>query len=381
MTRRRGTSDPSGAMAFSPVDNDAPLRWWRRLRIVPAGELGAGRRAVLAALVAWLPIAVWALATGRFASADTGEPLFQHYGIHVRYLVAIPLFILGEAALHRAGMAMARQFVASGAVTPDLVPRFEATNRSMVRLRDASLPWAFALAVAIAWSLADTPAPLDDAMSWAFRADGSLGFGGWWAAYVARPIFVALLSLRFLPHEPLGPSRVLGLVVGISGVALITGFHPDGGWWAVAGTLAIVLSSLSYASGGIFGQLQVHGTPGPVLAAGSMLVAAAVLVPFALAEPPTVAPGASAVVGLLLLILLPTVIGQLMLFRILRLHGSRRLSLVTYLMPGFAIVYGALILGESVTVAALGGLALILLGIALASGQRLFGWGPQERPA
>jgi len=180
MTRRRGTSDPSGAVAFSPVDNDAPLRWWRRLRIVPSGELGAGRRAVLAALVAWLPIAVWALATGRFASADTGEPLFQHYGIHVRYLVAIPLFILGEAALHRAGMAVARQFVASGAVTPDLVPRFEAANRSMVRLRDASLPWAFALAVAIAWSLADTPAPLDDAMSWAFRADGSLGFGGWW---------------------------------------------------------------------------------------------------------------------------------------------------------------------------------------------------------
>ena len=193
MIRRRGTSDPSGAITFSPVDNDAPLRWWRRLRVVPSGELGVGRRAVLVALVAWLPIAVWALATGRFASADTGEPLFQHYGIHVRYLVAIPLFILGEAALHRAGMAMARQFVASGAVTPDLVPRFEATNRSMVRLRDASLPWAFALAVAIAWSLADTPAPLDDAMSWAFRADGSLGFGGWWAAYVARPLFFALL--------------------------------------------------------------------------------------------------------------------------------------------------------------------------------------------
>jgi drug/metabolite transporter (DMT)-like permease len=200
-------------------------------------------------------------------------------------------------------------------------------------------------------------------------------------AQASVPIFVALLSLRFLPHEPLGPSRVVGLAVGISGVVLITGFHPDGGWWAVAGTLAVVLSSVSYASGGIFGQLQVHGTPGPVLAAGSMLAAAVVLMPFALAEPPTSAPGTSAVVGLLLLILLPTVIGQLLLFRILRLHGSRRLSLVTYLMPGFAIVYGALILGESITAAALGGLALILLGIALASGQRLFGWGAQESPA
>jgi drug/metabolite transporter (DMT)-like permease len=200
-------------------------------------------------------------------------------------------------------------------------------------------------------------------------------------AQASVPIFVTLLGIRFLPREPLGPMRVVGLAVGISGVALITGFHPGGGWWAVAGTLAVVLSSLSYASGGVFGQLRIHGAPGPVLATGSMLFAAVALVPFALAEPPTRAPGPSAVAGLVLLILLPTVIGQLLLFRILRLHGSRRLSLVTYLMPAFAIVYGALILDEPITAAALGGLALILVGIALASGQRLFGWGPQESPA
>jgi len=192
MTRRRGTSDPSGAIAFSPVDDDAPLRWWRRLRIVPSGELGAGRRAVLVALVAWLPIAVWAFATGRFVSADAGEPLLQHYGIHVRCLVAIPLFILAEAALHRTGAAIARRFVSSGAVPAELVPRFEAVNRSMVRLRDTSLPWVLAFGAAIAMSIVDPPARSDDALSWAFDGDG-LGFGGWWAAYVARPIFVGLL--------------------------------------------------------------------------------------------------------------------------------------------------------------------------------------------
>jgi drug/metabolite transporter (DMT)-like permease len=200
-------------------------------------------------------------------------------------------------------------------------------------------------------------------------------------AQASVPIFVALLSLRFLPHEPLGPARIAGLAVGISGVALITGFHPDGDWWAVAGTLAVVLSSVSYASGGVFGQLHVHGTAGPVLATGSMLAAAAALLPFAFAEPPSQVPGTTAVAGLAALVLLPTVLGQLLLFRILRLHGSRRLSLVTYLMPAFAIVYGAALLDEPVTAAALGGLALILVGIALASGQRLFGWGAQESPA
>jgi drug/metabolite transporter (DMT)-like permease len=49
-------------------------------------------------------------------------------------------------------------------------------------------------------------------------------------------------------------------------------------------------------------------------------------------------------------------------------HGSSRLSLVTYLMPGFALVYGALILDEEITAATAVGLLLILGGVALASG-------------
>ena len=65
----------------------------------------------------------------------------------------------------------------------------------------------------------------------------------------------------------------------------------------------------------------------------------------------------------------------------LRLHGSRRSSLVTYLMPGFALVYGSTILDEPVTAAALGGLVLILGGVALASGQRIFGPRAQGEPA
>jgi drug/metabolite transporter (DMT)-like permease len=52
----------------------------------------------------------------------------------------------------------------------------------------------------------------------------------------------------------------------------------------------------------------------------------------------------------------------------LNLYGARSSSLVTYLMPGFALVYGALLLDEPITVAALGGLALILAGVALGSG-------------
>src|SRR5438132_3085936 len=65
-------------------------------------------------------------------------------------------------------------------------------------------------------------------------------------AQASVPIFVVLLGLRFLPHESLGPARIAGLAVGLGGVAIVTGVHPAGGWWAVAGTFAVVASSIAY---------------------------------------------------------------------------------------------------------------------------------------
>ena len=79
-------------------------------------------------------------------------------------------------------------------------------------------------------------------------------------------------------------------------------------------------------------------------------------------------PTTGAIASLLLLSLLGTVLGQLMLFRVIALFGARRFSLVTYLLPGIALVYGALILDEQITAAALVGLTLILFGVALGSG-------------
>ena len=79
-------------------------------------------------------------------------------------------------------------------------------------------------------------------------------------------------------------------------------------------------------------------------------------------------PTTGAIGSLLLLALLGTALAQLILFRVIGLFGARRLSLVTYLLPGFALVYGALILDEEIAAPALIGLALILLGVALGSG-------------
>jgi drug/metabolite transporter (DMT)-like permease len=200
-------------------------------------------------------------------------------------------------------------------------------------------------------------------------------------AQATVPLFTFLLAARFLPHEAIGALRLAGVGIGFLGVAFLAGFPSEGGFWAVAGTLAVVLSSLSYASGGVYGQLQVRDIPGPVLATGNMLAAAVVLMPLAVADPPTTMPGSTAIAGLTGLILIPTFAGQLLLFRVLRLHGSRKLSIVTYLMPAFAVVYGAVLLEEPITAAMLLGFALIAVGAALASGQRYFGVRAQESAA
>lgn len=182
------------------------------------------------------------------------------------------------------------------------------------------------------------------------------------------PIFNALLVLKFLPHERLNATRATGLGIGLLGVAVVTGIHPEGGAMAILGTLAIVLSSISYASSGVYGQRAVSGTAGPVLATGSMLAGGVVLVPVALLQLPDHAPSGAALLSLATLTVAGTVLAQLLLFRMLALHGSARLSLVAYLLPGFALVYGAVFLDERIGLSTLAGLALILGGVALASG-------------
>jgi len=99
-----------------------------------------------------------------------------------------------------------------------------------------------------------------------------------------------------------------------------------------------------------------------------MLMAGLFLLPLALFQLPNAVPSWEAIASILALSLLGTALAQLILYRILALHGSSRLSLVTYLMPGFALVYGAVLLDEKITAATLIGLVLILGGVALASG-------------
>jgi drug/metabolite transporter (DMT)-like permease len=187
-------------------------------------------------------------------------------------------------------------------------------------------------------------------------------------ANASMPIFVALFALKFQRSERVSGARLVGVVVGLAGVAVLAGVHPRGGSWAVAGTLAVVLASVAYAGGSLYGQRLVAGTTALVIATASMIGGALVLLPFGLAQLPDSVPGWKPLASVVALGFFGTSVGQLIYYRLLESDGSSRASLVTYLLPVTALIYGVTLLGEPLTVQELAGLVLILGGVAIGSG-------------
>ena len=182
------------------------------------------------------------------------------------------------------------------------------------------------------------------------------------------PLFVALLAIRFNPSERVRGWRLVGVFLGLVGVGVLTGLHPEGGWWGVAGTLAVVVASLSYASANLFTQHRFPQTSPLVITTASCLAASLVLLPFAVLQLPDQMPSWKALASVAALGIAGTALALLFFYAMLNRYGASRASLVTYLLPPFALVYGVLFLDERIALNALLGLALILAGVALGSG-------------
>jgi len=182
------------------------------------------------------------------------------------------------------------------------------------------------------------------------------------------PIFVVLLAFKFNPSERVRGVRLAGILVGFVGVGVLAGLNPEGGWWAVAGTLAIVVASVSYAGANHFVQHNFSRTAPLVIASVSCGTGALILLPFAALQWPDQVPSWEAIGSIVALGVFGTAIALLFFYRLLKRYGAARASLVTYLLPPVALVYGVLILNEEVTLNVALGLILILAGVALGSG-------------
>jgi hypothetical protein len=176
---------------FSVLEEEPLIKVARWLHFAPPGGFGAGRRALIMAMFTWLPIAAWALVTGNVRWQLHGESLLQHYAVHMRCLVFIPLLILAEPVFYR----MTRRYSAylAMATRADQKGTCEPLLQGMRRLRSSVWPWLIMLVIVALISLTPETPIGEDALAWATGPDGKLGFGGLWFMWVARPLSSLLL--------------------------------------------------------------------------------------------------------------------------------------------------------------------------------------------
>jgi drug/metabolite transporter (DMT)-like permease len=184
----------------------------------------------------------------------------------------------------------------------------------------------------------------------------------------SMPIFVALLAIRFAPHERVTGWRAVGIAIGIVGVGVLVGVDPQGGWAGAVGTLAVIVAAISYAVGTLYSQHKLGDSSGLLVSTASVLWGTLAILPFGIAQGPDGVPGWEAIAAAATLGVVGTGVGLLLYLSLLERHGSARGSLVVYLLPPTALLYGAVFLDEPLQVTAIAGLALILAGVALGSG-------------
>jgi drug/metabolite transporter (DMT)-like permease len=185
------------------------------------------------------------------------------------------------------------------------------------------------------------------------------------------PIFSAILAIFFDREDRSAGLRGVGVGVGIVGVALLFGVDLSGSSALALGGAAVVTASIGYAVGGLLVKKRL-GAVQPIAVAALVIAISALLVaPYALATAPTEAPTIGPVAALLALGLVGTGVAFTIFYDLLARVGPSRTFIVTYLAPGFAVLYGALLLDESIGLATLAGLGLILGGSYLAVQGRL----------
>ena len=189
----------------------------------------------------------------------------------------------------------------------------------------------------------------------------------------AAPIFTALIAVRYDDDERPHGVAIAGVVMGIIGVVLLFGLDLSGDSAAIVGGLLVLLASVGYAVGSLYLKHRLQGVPAVGIAASTMLVGTLVLLAPALLTLPSHALEAKTVGSLVLLGAGGTGIAFWIYFTLIAEIGPGRASLVAYIAPGFAVVYGVTLLSEPLTAGALLGLVLILAGSWIAAEGRLPG--------
>ncbi|MFL5848161.1 MAG: DMT family transporter [Solirubrobacteraceae bacterium] len=184
------------------------------------------------------------------------------------------------------------------------------------------------------------------------------------------PLFVALFAPFLDRSEQIDRRQGVGLAVGILGVGLLVGVESVSTLGQFLGAMAMIGAAACYALSSFVVKAAYRGIPAIVTSFVSVGAGALITLPPALADLPSEAPGLRAVLALVGLGALGTAAAFVIFYKLIGELGAGRAALVSYLAPPLALAYGAALLDEPITPAAIAGTVLILAGVALASRRR-----------
>ena len=181
-------------------------------------------------------------------------------------------------------------------------------------------------------------------------------------------LFSAVVAAIWL-GTTLTARKMLGVVLGLLGVAVLVGWDPISVTFPVILSVgAMLLASLSYALGATYAKRNFSGVPPLGMAIGQQTAATGILFVPATVALPQSAPSGVVVACVLGLALFSTAIAYLLYFRLIENVGPTSTVTVTFLVPVFGFLFGVLLLGEPFGWGTLVGLGIVLLSVALVTG-------------
>jgi len=187
----------------------------------------------------------------------------------------------------------------------------------------------------------------------------------------SAPIFTFLLAFALTGEQRANAAGMVGVAIGIVGVAMLLGVDAGGGSDALLGGLMVVTAAFGYAVAAWYLKRNLAGVEPVATVAGTQLVAALVLLPLGLTHVPSETLGIDAIASILTLGVVCTGFAFVIFHSLVASDGPGRASLVGYIAPVFSITYGVVLLDESFTALTAAGLVLILGGSWLAAGGKL----------
>ncbi|HUG06704.1 MAG TPA: EamA family transporter [Candidatus Limnocylindria bacterium] len=196
----------------------------------------------------------------------------------------------------------------------------------------------------------------------------------------SSPIWTAMLAHFLVRGDRLSVTKVLGLVLGVVGIAVLVGAPDTGGRpEALAASLLLALMPITWAVGAILQARELrHGSPLPLVAIGAC-AGSLFLLPLAAAQAGEAANwNVSAVLALGYLVVFGSCVGLVLQLWLTRRLRPTTMTVAQVVMAAEALLIGALALGENITWRMLAGAALVLVAVAL---NAVAGGGSRAEPA